>query len=89
MAALTTVLHSCGHETLKWPQFYQQDLDFTTTYQLLGIGAIVTDFHIQDRFLCHLGHLCVPTSERPKLIWEAHYNQVEGNFGIEKTLIIL
>jgi hypothetical protein len=55
----------------------------------LGIGTIVTDFHIQDRLLCHLGHLYVPTSEREKLIWEAHYSQVEGHFGIDKTMVVL
>jgi hypothetical protein len=55
MAALTTVLHSCGHEASEWPQLYQQDPNFTTTYQLLGTGATVTDFHIQDGILCHLG----------------------------------
>jgi hypothetical protein len=39
VAALNIVLHSCGHETLEWPQLYQQDPDFATTYQLLGTGA--------------------------------------------------
>jgi hypothetical protein len=48
VASLNTVLHSCGHETLEWPQLYQQDPDFVTTYQLLGTCAIVTYFHIQD-----------------------------------------
>jgi hypothetical protein len=48
VAALTTVLHSCGHETSEWPQLYQQDPDFATTYHLLGTGTTVTDFHIQD-----------------------------------------
>jgi hypothetical protein len=71
------------------PNFTQQDPDFTTTYQLLGIGTTITDFHIQDKLLCHLGHLCVPTSERAKMIWEAHYSQVAGHFGIEKTVVIL
>jgi hypothetical protein len=89
VAALTTVLHSYGHETSKWPQLYQQDLDFNTTYQLLGTCATVTDFHIQGRLLCHLGHLCVPTSECAKLIWEAHYSWVAGNFSIEKTMVVL
>jgi hypothetical protein len=76
VAALTTVLHSCGHETSEWPQLYQQDLDFSTTYHLLGTCASVTNFYIQDKLLCHMGHLCVPTSEHAKVIWEAHYNQV-------------
>jgi hypothetical protein len=89
VAALTTVLHSCGHEAFEWPQLYQQDPDFTTTYQLLGKGTTVTDFHIQDRLLCHLGHFCVLTSERAKMIWEAHYSRVVGHFGIEKTMAIL
>jgi hypothetical protein len=89
VAALTTVLHSYGHETLEWPQLYQQDLDFATTYQLLGTSAIVTNFHIEDGLLCHLGHICVPTTERAKMIWEAHYNRVAGHFGVEKTVIII
>jgi hypothetical protein len=89
VAALTTVLHSYGHEASEWPQLYQQDPDFTTTYHLLGTGATVTDFHIQDRLLCHLGHLCVPTSERAKMIWEAHYSRVAGHFGIEKIVVVL
>jgi hypothetical protein len=46
VTALTTVLQSCGHEASEWPQLYQQDLEFATTYQLLGTGATVTDFHI-------------------------------------------
>jgi hypothetical protein len=39
--------------------------------------------------LCHLGHLYVPESEHAKLIWEAHYSQMEGHFGMEKTVVIL
>jgi hypothetical protein len=83
------VLHSCGHEASEWPQLYQQDPDFATTYQLLGTGANVTDFHIQDRLLCHLGHLCVPASECAKMIWEAHYSRMAGHFGMEKTVAVL
>jgi hypothetical protein len=89
MVALTIVLHSCGHEASEWPQLYQQDPDFATTYQLLGTGATVTDFHIQDGLLCHLSHLCVPISEHAKLIWEAHYSRVAGHFGMEKTVVVL
>jgi hypothetical protein len=76
VVALTIVLHSYGHETSEWPQLYQQDPKFTTTYHLLGTCTTVTDFHIQDRLLCHLGHLCVPTREHAKMIWDAHYNRV-------------
>jgi hypothetical protein len=83
------VLHSYGHKASEWPQLYLHDLDFTTTYQLLGTGANVTDFYIQDRLLYHMGHLCVPTSESEKLIWEAHYSRMAGHFGVEKTLVIL
>jgi hypothetical protein len=72
VAALTTVLHSYGHEASEWPQLYQQQLDFATTYQVLSTGETVTNFHILEKILCHLGHLCVPTSEHAKLIWEAH-----------------
>jgi hypothetical protein len=89
VAAFTTVLQSYGHEAPVWPQLYQQDLDFTKTYHLLGTRTTVTDFHIQDELLCHLGHLYVPTSERATLIWEAHYSWVAGHFGIEKTMVVL
>jgi hypothetical protein len=62
---------------------------FFHTYHLLGTGVIVINFHIQDRLLCHLGHLCVPTSEREKLVWEAHYSQMAGHFGMKKIVVIL
>jgi hypothetical protein len=83
------VLHSCGHEASEWPQLYQQDPDFATTYQLLGIGMNVTDFHIQDEMLCHLGHLCVPASEHAKMIWEAHYSRMARTFWHGENCVIL
>jgi hypothetical protein len=83
------VLHSCGHEASEWPQLYQQDLNFNTTYQLLGTGMTVPDFYIQDGLLCHLFHICVPTSKRANMILEAHYNWGVGNFGVEKIVVIL
>jgi hypothetical protein len=89
VVALTTVLHSYGHETSEWPQLYQQDLAFATTYQLLGTCTIVINFHIQDGILCHLGHLCVPTREHAKLTWESHYSQVVGHFGVDKNVVVL
>jgi hypothetical protein len=89
MATLTTVLQSCGNEALEWPQLYQQDPEFTTTYQLLGISTTITDFHIQDKLSCHMGHLFVPIREHAKLIWEAHYSRVEDHFGVEKTVVVL
>jgi hypothetical protein len=55
----------------------------------LGTGTNVTDFHIQDGMLCHLGHLCAPARKHAKLILEAHYNRMAENFGLEKTVVIL
>jgi hypothetical protein len=46
MDELTTMLNSYGHEASEWPQLYQQDPEFNTTYHLLGTGVNVTDFHI-------------------------------------------
>jgi hypothetical protein len=71
MDALTTMLHSCGHEAFEWTQIYQQDPHFTTTYKLLDIGVSVTNFHIHDTLLCHLRHLFVPIRESEMMIWEA------------------
>jgi hypothetical protein len=89
VAALTTVLNSCGHETSGWPQLYKNDPEFTSTYQMLVDGKKVPDFHLQDALLCYLGHLCVPSSEHAKLIWEAHYSRVAGHFGVEKIVVVL
>jgi hypothetical protein len=83
------MLHFCGHEASEWPQLYQREPDFATTYQLLVTGENVTDFHFQDGLLFHLGHLCVPTREHANMIWEAHYSQMARHFGVEKTLIVL
>ena len=44
----------------------------------------VLDFHLQYALLCYLGHICVPLSERAKMIWQAHYSQVARHFGVEK-----
>jgi hypothetical protein len=89
MDALTIVLYSYGHEAFESPQLYQQDPDFSTTYWLLGKGANVTDFHIQDGLLCHLGHIFVLSREHAKMIWEAHYSGMTRHFGMEKIVDIL
>ena len=70
-------------------QLYEIDPDFTTTYQMLGANAVVNNFHLQYGLLCRLGHICVPSSERAKLIWESKYSQVEGHFSVEKTMEML
>eukprot|EP00253_Pinus_taeda_P022804 PITA_22804 len=87
--ALTTVLNSCGHETFYWPLLYKSDPEFSHTYQNLLEGQHVLDFHLQDSLLCHLGHLCVPSRECAKMIWEAHYGRAVGHFGVEKTVAVL
>jgi hypothetical protein len=46
VAALTMVLDSCGHETSGWPQLYETDPDFSTTYQMLGANTVVDNFHL-------------------------------------------
>jgi hypothetical protein len=86
---LTTVLDSSDHETCRWPQLYETDRDFATTYQMLGAKAVVDNLHLQDELLCRLGHIYIPSSERAKLIWEAHYSRVEGHFGVEKIVAML
>jgi hypothetical protein len=89
MAVLATIFNSYGHETSKWPQLYTNGSDFGTAYQTLSAYKAVPKFHLHDGFLCHLSHLCVPSSEHAKLIWEAHYNRVVRQFGVEKTMIVL
>jgi hypothetical protein len=57
------VLDSYDHETFGWPQLYEIDPEFVTTYQMLGANAVVDIFHLQDGLLCRLGHICVSSSE--------------------------
>jgi hypothetical protein len=87
--ALITVLESCSYETYGWPQLYETDPNFSTTYQMFGTNAVVDNFHLQDGLLCRLGHICVPSRKRAKLIWESHYIWAVGHFGIKKTMEML
>ena len=89
VATLTTVLDSCVHETSGWSQLYDNNPDFITTYRMLGTCTIVADFHLQDGLLCRLGHLYVPSSEREKFIWEAHYIWVAKHFSVKKLVVVL
>jgi hypothetical protein len=57
VAAVTTVLNSCDHKTSGWPQLYKRDPNFIAAYQMLGTNTTVTNFHLQDKLLCHLFHL--------------------------------
>ena len=89
VTALTIVLNSCSHDTSRWSQLYANDLIFATTYQLVSACTLVANFHLQDGLLCHLGHLYVLSSEHAKLIWESHYYQVVGHFGVDKMVAML
>ena len=89
IVTLTTVLNSCGHDTSDWPLKYKSDREFSHTYKALLGGTQVPNFHLQDELLCHLGHLCVPSSEHAEMIWEAHYSRVMGHFGVEKIVELL
>lgn len=65
--ALIIVLDSCGHETSGWPHRYKSNPEFGSIYHTLLEGKQVPNFHLQDALLCHLGHICVPSSERAKM----------------------
>eukprot|EP00253_Pinus_taeda_P017018 PITA_17018 len=78
--ALITVLDSCGHETSRWPHLYKSNPEFGNIYQTLLEGKQVPIFHLQDALLCHLGHICVPSSEHAKMILEVHYSQDVGKY---------
>jgi hypothetical protein len=89
VTTLTTLLDSCNHETSRWAKLYETTPDFTITYQMLGTNSFVTNFHLQDGLLCRMGHLCVPSREREKMIWESHYSRVEGHFDIKNIVEVL
>jgi hypothetical protein len=87
--ALTKVLNFYGHETSRKLQLYDSDPDFAITSQALSVGKKVPYFHLHDALLYYLGHIYVPSSDCAKTIWEARYSGVVGNFGVEKTIVIL
>jgi hypothetical protein len=89
VASLTKVLNSCNHESSMWPQLYERDHEFSVTYQMLGANTTIIDLHIQDGFLYHIGHLCIPSRELAKMILEAHYSWVARHFGVEKIVVVL
>ena len=89
VAALTMVLNSCGHEASRWPQIYDNDPEFDPIYKFFCACTPMAYFHLQEGLLCHLVHLCVPSSKCAKMIWEAYYIRVAGHFGIEKTVVFL
>ncbi|MDW3502899.1 hypothetical protein NQ272_27485, partial [Escherichia coli] len=68
---------------------YKRDPELGHTYQALLEGQHVPDFHFHDALLFHLGHLCVPSSEHAKMIWESYYSQILGHFRVEKTVAVL
>ena len=47
-------------------------------------GNQVQKFHLQDVLLCHMGHLCVPSSERAKMIWKRTTVGSLGIYGLRK-----
>ena len=89
IVTIMTVLNFCGHETSDWPLLYKSDPELSHTYQTLLEGNPVPKFHLQDVLLCHMGHLCVPSSEHAKMIWEAHCSRVAGHFEVEKIVAVL
>ena len=67
---------------------YAQDVDFKDVYATLSHGKILEelDYHIKDQLLYHLGKLCIPQTERVKIIREAHTSLISGHFGVSKTV---
>jgi hypothetical protein len=43
-------------------------------------------YHVHDKFLYHLGKLCIPQGERINIIREAHSSLIVGQFGVGKTV---
>ena len=89
IVVITTILNSCGHENSYCLLLYKSDLEFSHTYKTVLEGNQVPNFYLQDALLCHMGHLCVPSSEHAKMIWEAHYSLVAGNFKVKKIVVVL
>ena len=44
------------------------------------------DYHVKDRILYHCGKLCIPQTERVRIIREARTSLIYGQFGVSKTV---
>jgi hypothetical protein len=60
---VTIVLKSYKHDTYRWTHLYETNPNFSNTYQMLGAITTLTNFHLWDRMMLHLGHICIPSSE--------------------------
>jgi hypothetical protein len=60
-----------------------------TIYQTLVVGKQVSYFYLLGGVLCHFVHICIPSRKHVKMILEAHYSQVVGNFSMEKIISTL
>ena len=49
---------------------YAQDIDFKDVYATLSHGKQVEelDYHVKDQLLYHFGKLCIPQTERVKIV---------------------
>ena len=85
--ASTVLKHnSVLHES--YIEQYAQDMDFKDVYATLSQGKRIEelDYHLKDQLLYHCGKLCIPQTERVKIIREAHTSLISGHFGVSKTV---
>ena len=47
------------------------------------------DYHIHDKLLYHIVKVCIPQSERVRVIREAHTSLILGHFGVGKIVALL
>jgi len=67
---------------------YARDEDFKEVYETLIHGNKVKelDYHIHEKFLYHLGKLCIPWDEREHVIIEEHSSLTSAHFSVGKTI---
>jgi hypothetical protein len=82
------MLNYCGYNTFLGGGLYDNDLEFTASYQAVDICKQVSRFHLEDGLLLHLGHLYVLLDECEKIIWEACYNLMVRHFDMHKIMEI-
>jgi len=85
--ASTIIKHnSVLHES--YIEQYAQDIDFKDVYENLSHGKQVEelDYHVKDQLFYNFGKLCIPQTERIKIIREAHTSLISGHFGVSKIV---
>ncbi len=71
------------HNLVIHESYIEQDVYATLSH---GKKVEELDYYTKDHLLYHLGKLCIPQTERVKIIQESHTSLILVHFGVSKTV---